>query len=124
MPLRKIPLGLSEGGIEEEVTNSNGTAIKFTSGLMICYFSVNNGPGSNWGTYGSLYRLIVSWTYPVSFVGVPSIFADGGVIGSGNSWVAIGARTSTNVSLRLLDVVDRVSADDLNYSAMAIGRWK
>jgi len=37
MSIQKIPLGASEGGIAEEVTNANGTAVKFENGLMICF---------------------------------------------------------------------------------------
>jgi len=41
MTLTRIPFGMSEYGIIEEVTNANGTAVNFENGLMICFGQSN-----------------------------------------------------------------------------------
>jgi len=62
-------------GIVETITNSNGTAIKFDNGTMICRWSNTNTSTANSG-YGYLFAAPgVLWTYPAAFISTPTVIA-------------------------------------------------
>ena len=54
--------------IEDIVTNTNGTAIKYQNGIMVAYKNFASGTLTTDGTYG-----VTSWTYPVAFVENPCV---------------------------------------------------
>ncbi|MGB7595252.1 MAG: hypothetical protein WBL80_06780, partial [Erysipelotrichaceae bacterium] len=105
--------------IVESGSNANGSYIKFSDGVMICYspnFAVthNGGAVAGW-TYISPATV---WTFPVAFYATPNI-----VVASSN--YAMGLWTSastTSVSMRsvAMDSTGRSSG----LTGIAVGRWK
>ena len=53
--------------IADIVTNSNGTAIKYGNGIMVCFKTFGSGDLTTDSTYGA-----TQWNFPVSFVDTPT----------------------------------------------------
>ena len=109
--------------IADIVTNSNGTAIKFGNGLMLCYKTFTNGEILTDPTYG-----VKQWTFPVPFVDVPSAFACN-TRGQDNYTfytARVNSLTETNVQFMWSTITNQVAANTrLNVCPhYAIGRWK
>ena len=104
------------------VRNSNGTAIKFANGMMICTIDTLIG------TYNDASKTyIASWTFPVAFVKTP-IYC-GGTVFAGNSKAysvtAVGlSNTSVYIHTKCLGANGTVETCDRSANCIAIGRWK
>jgi len=120
MSIQKIPLGASEGGIAEEVTNANGTAVKFESGLMICKHELSV-PAIT-ASFGTLFRSssAATWTFPQVFVGdSPSV--SGNDKNSSQVW---GGFSSNLTSATATGVFIQSLSGSRTFVLTAIGRWK
>ena len=127
MSIQKIPLGASEGGIAEEVTNANGTAVKFENGLMICFGEVETtqaitvARGSLFIRYGSTI------TFPEEFNSAPEVFvnyrSNSGSIDDREFW-ATGATPTTTTCPTCLWSPTSVGSATHVVSWNAVGRWK
>ena len=117
------PIG-QVGETPEIITNANGTAYKFDSGLMICTKEISGSlSGGDWSTWGSLYTTQINCgNFAEEFISVPSLsitsvlddytFMVGGIVGltkSGVSKIALVRATTTGA---------------YSLSVIAIGRWK
>lgn len=74
------------GDDTEIITNSNGTAIKYSNGYMICFLGTTISNLDTLIAYGSLYQQIWRWDYPVKFFENPFVTCGQFVIGTGASW--------------------------------------
>ena len=108
-------------------TNNNGTAIKFSNGIMICLgkISMQMGASSTWSQIGQVYGkdLTGTWNFPVAF---KSIFAlVGGVDGSDTAVWEAGV-TKTLTAITKIKVRYHVAIDyyGLKFEYIAIGTWK
>lgn len=107
---------------DEIVKNSNGTAIKFANGMMICTIDTLIG------TYNDASKTyIASWTFPVAFVETP-IYC-GGTVFAGNSKAysvtAVGlSNTSVYIHTKCLGANGTVETCDRSANCIAIGRYK
>lgn len=114
-------IGLMTGGaIIERGSNSNGNYTKYADGTMECWIylgDVSFAVGSS---------ITLSWSYPVSFVGIPFVSA-GGAMRAASAIVAgswqVYATSATGTSIRLNPFSSTVdNARDTMYFAK--GRWK
>jgi hypothetical protein len=125
---QKIALGMTEGGIVEEVTNSNGTAVKFDTGLMVCYHTLTL-------TYNAVSNLKTTWTFPHAFLNDDVVIDP-----SFNGSLSAGSVTTTMLGAHFGNVLSSTQAEifqnrvngQTNFSSgntcgsdvIAIGRWK
>ena len=119
---------LQKGSIIETITNSNGTAIKFADGTMICRKTISFKNVAITQKVGELYQSsalnLGNWAQ--SFIETPDAFAC--VNGGWASWIyqytsfsTTGAGTAT-----LSRPTSAAASTDANYriGVFAIGRWK
>lgn len=104
------------------VRNSNGTAIKFANGMMICTIDTLIGIYND-----AMKTYVAGWTFPVAFVETP-IYC-GGTVFAGNSKAysvtAVGlSNTSVNIHTKCLGTNGTVETCDRSANCIAIGRWK
>lgn len=104
-------------------TNTNGTAIKFGNGIMICFKTFASGDITTGGTYGD-----TQWTFPVSFVDIPTFVAMP-TRGSGDYGMylpKINALSTTSAQCIWLNMNNTIATNkSLFYSChYAIGRWQ
>lgn len=113
--------------IEEFGLNTNGTFIRFTNGLQLCYIAIQPTDQAISGAYGSLFQGTRAWTFPASFLtgSLPTAQCSEFKWGTGAGWGAIsGASTPTGTTLRGFDVSTRATGTVCYISAFAIGKWK
>lgn len=105
--------------------NENGYYFKFPNGMLVCcqYLTITDLAFTK--EYGALFynNQTYTWTYPVTFVGKPSIsintFLRGGMGGA-----AINGKIYTGqVSFFVYSLINYTFADG-GVSMLAIGRWK
>ena len=108
-------------------TNNNGTAIKFSNGIMICLgkISAQMGASNTWAKLDNVYgkEITGTWNFPVAF---KSIFAlVGGVDGSDTAVWEAGV-TKTLTAITKIKVRYHVAIDyyGLKFEYIAIGTWK
>lgn len=117
----------SIGNIISVTTNDNGTAIKFSNGIMICLgkISANMGASSAWTQIGQVYgnEITGTWNFPVAF---KSIFAlVGGVDGSDTAvWEAGVVKTLTAITKIKVRYHTAINYYGLKFEYIAIGTWK
>lgn len=122
---QKIALGMTEGGIVEEVTNANGTAVKFDTGLMICTHELTISRINT-------SELRSAWTFPQVFNSAPdgwctitSLSATPAFSQLSTSRIDTFTTTDCNVRLyRLAGTANFTSGDTATFKVFAIGRWK
>lgn len=111
----------------ETITNSNGTAIKFPDGTMICSGTVYTGTIENsaWNDWGSLKSIDkdLSIDFPVKFISKPNITATNSVIGN-NYWIVRCLATESQITSLSMSRGSNPSTSDYGFSYTAIGRWK
>lgn len=114
-------------GTPEIITNANGTAYKFPSGLMICTktLATTLNSSADWTAWGSLYIATITggnWAEP--FISKPNVSATND---SEDSLYFIGDLKNPTengfTSVRILRV-NAPSAIACSVSVIAIGRWK
>lgn len=104
----------------EVVTNSNGTAVKFADGTMICYgkLSLSNVEFASAGAiYYSAYQTI---TFPASFVG--NVSTNISAMTGNLAWIGNIASTTSKCTYVVLHSTDVKRG--VNIEWQAIGRWK
>lgn len=114
----------------EVVSNSNGTALKFANGIMICYQKFA-ATVSAWSAWGGVYAGVISPqppSFPVPFTSTPAI-TYGIETGGMNGWVATRgeAGNATATAPGPIQIVRGSSASgtaSYSVSTIAIGRWK
>lgn len=117
----------SIGNIISVTTNDNGTAIKFSNGIMICLGKISTimGASSTWIQIGQVYGkdLTGPWEFPVAF---KSIFAlVGGVDGSDTAvWEAGVVKTLTAITKIKVRYPTAINYYGLKFEYIAIGTWK
>lgn len=104
------------------VRNSNGTAIKFANGMMICTIDTLTGTYNN-----DSKTYVAGWTFPVAFAETPMYC--GGTVLAGNSKAysvtAIGlSNTSVSIHTKCLGVNGTAETCDRSANCIAIGCWK
>lgn len=117
---------LDWGSIESVVTNSNGTAIKYSDGNLICY-GHRLLSGISFDAIGSLYRHIAynPFNFPVAFISEPVVtFSTHHTADYSFCWVY--AAMANTTSITRMDLLRPLSATSVNtyISYQAIGRWK
>ena len=107
----------------EVVTNSNGTAVKFADGTMICTLNIAVTDQAIDTKYGdiSLYYKTRDWTFPVAFTERPSVVCSMFKWGTSGSWGGVYSINS-NASATLIgyDFYSRAAGTTVNISAIAI----
>ena len=107
----------------ENITNSNGTAIKYLDGTMICYGSFNvNKP---WDTWGSMYAIDATdvATFAQEFYSAPNV----SVTSQNTStacWIATIYADTSKISKITYVRPTSASQSSMGFSYIAIGRWK
>lgn len=118
-------LGVGAGNIVEEGSNSNGSWVKFETGLMICTLNILVFDQAISTPYFSIFQGSRQWVFPQEFVGSPTVNCSSFRWGTSASWGTI-ASIPTNVSvfLRGMDFGSRAAGTQTLVQATAIGRWK
>ena len=109
--------------IADIVTNSNGTAIKYGNGIMVCFKTFASGELTTGAPYGDTL-----WTFPVSFIDTPT-FLSMPTRGSGDYGMYIPKIhniNATSAQCIWLNINNTVASGVSLYvsSHYAIGRWK
>lgn len=111
--------------IVEYGSNSNGEYIKFGNGVLVQW---QQGSRTDWAinnVYGSLYQGAVTVTFPIAFVGIPTVIPGRAQWGTSASWGTLGATPgTTSFNFRAIDISTRASGTAVYFSWLAIGRWK
>ena len=108
----------------EIVENSNGTAIKFPNGTMICYGSANGTStlSDYWGQFKRTDENL-KLTFPVEFREIPQ-----SVQLTGDSYSSIICTLIKNITTTQLTFFclkpNSVSSTDYGIKWLAIGKWK
>lgn len=109
--------------VADVVTNSNGTAIKFENGIMICFKTFASGAITTGSTYGD-----TQWNFPVSFVETPTFLAmpTRGSSDYGMYLPKINAISNTYAQCIWLNINNTIATNkSLFFSGhFAIGRWQ
>lgn len=113
--------------LPETITNSNGTAVKFPDGTMICYLNIRVTDQEINTRYGNipLYFGRRTWTFPQEFIN-DNVSVTCGTFrwSTGGSWGSTSKPNKTNVTLFGYDLYTRPADEPCDISATAIGRWK
>lgn len=117
----------SIGNIISVTTNDNGTAIKFSNGIMICLgkISVSMGASSTWDKLDNVYgkELTGTWNFPVAFKSIYALV--GGVDGSDTAvWEAGVTKTLTAITGIKVRYNTAPNYYGLKFEYIAIGTWK
>lgn len=117
-----IPVAGSD--IYDMGSNTNGSWIKFTNGIMICwqYVSVTNQAINT--AYGNHYQGTRTMTYPQEFISIPSVACGAFQWGTSASWGTVSNITETNCNLRGIDLYSRATGTATRISYVAIGFWQ
>ena len=105
----------------EQGTNANGRYRKWNSGIAECW--IRTTQSLSFTAYGSLYVSNWNWDFPITFTDNPTVVCSEYKWGTGASWGLIGGATTTQATLRGMDVAARASGTTY-ISAYAIGYWK
>jgi hypothetical protein len=118
-----IPNTLASGAIIERGSNTNGEYIKFADGTLICKNILNGSEQAIQDLYGSIFVGIRSWIYPYTFVDVPYRSLN---ISYNNQapWCEASVSTNTIAYFYIYDIAARGSGIYMDFSYLAIGRWK
>lgn len=136
-PMNDINLNKIEAGIFDTelqlsafpVSGAVGSTswVKFADGTMIQYLKTSSTTLTISTVYGSLFIGSVTWTFDAThpFYAPPVVTCSEYKWGTSSSWGSIaGSPSTTEVSLRGLDVLSRETGTNVTIAAMAIGRWK
>lgn len=114
-----------QGAIVESGTNSNGSYIRFESGVQICWSVVVTM------NYASGFTITGTWTFPAAFNVAPAVFhtPTGGVEElATTSRDTIGIRTNsigtTSAALELFSNNSFTTGDSMDTYGQAYGFWK
>lgn len=111
--------------IVEESENVNGYYRKWNSGLLEQWVTEKKITAAINNKYGSLYQGLFSWIFPISFFEKPEIvLCSKSQYGTGASWGTVFSWSKSSADIRAFDIVSRVSANDMVFTAYAKGRWK
>lgn len=113
--------------IETITTNSNGTAIKYQNGIMVCYKVYASGTLTTDATYG-----ITTWTYPVAFIEDPCVQVNSTRESNGYSLLIPRLNNISSVSYQTTwtkitssSTTPGITSTTLNTVCYyAIGKWK
>ena len=109
--------GVPTGGVIESGTGY----VKYADGTMICHARVDTGT-LNYTADGSVFRCPnQTWTYPVTFVGIPTVSACPSSLASWYLWAGCGTPSTTSIPYFLFAGI----AGSLSsvVSLTAVGRW-
>ncbi len=112
--------------IVESGTNTNGTYIKYASGIMICAKKIT-GEVKITSSWGSLYDTgnnpLDLGDWPVPFIDVPMVSAT--FYGANGQWIEGFQTTPTKDTAGAISVVSATSKTaNAYYDIIGIGRWK
>ena len=124
MPLLKTILNKIKNMEIERIENSNGTAIKYPDGRLICTLNITVTDQAISNAYGNVFTGIRDWTYPVPFVEKPAVACGMFKYGTSASWGGVSGIGNISASLIGYDFYSRSSGTSVHISAIAIGRWK
>ncbi|HBO2187037.1 TPA: hypothetical protein L4G86_002088 [Pseudomonas aeruginosa] len=116
--------GVPTGAVIDRGSNANGEYVRFADGTQICTMSINVTDQAIDSAYGSLFQGARTWSFPVSFSGVPAVSVGLFRWGSAASWGSVATLPSTtSATLRGFDIAARPAGTSTAISATAIGRW-
>ena len=118
-----IPNTLSSGAVIERGSNANGEYVKFADGTLICKNILNGSEQAIQGPYGGIFVGTRSWIYPYAFVDVPYRSLNIMYVNQA-PWCEPSASTNTIAYFYIYDVAARGSGIYMDFSYLAIGRWK
>lgn len=108
--------------VTKKIKNSNGTAVLFDDGTMICYGNVYS-TNISWSTWGSIYSSTMSYTFPLGFVTFPVVICSvAGGVGTGNGWTGRPSHTTTGGTVEIYRSTTYGNTMSIDY--IAIGNWK
>jgi hypothetical protein len=116
--------GVPTGAVIEKGANANGYYTKFADGTLICYCFISTNRTATTAT-GALFRSSpLTWTFPVSFLGNPTVSLTGGRGADDGktfflSQITINGTAITFVLLTPVAIADQATQE----SYIAIGRW-
>jgi hypothetical protein len=106
----------------ETIVNSNGTAIKYSDGTMICHNRLATIQTANSATGSLFYSSGLSITFPATFISVPSISVGCYDALIGFSWAVISGTPTTTGYISVIMAATTGSNSKPSY--IAVGRWK
>lgn len=111
--------GVPTGAIIERGSNANGEYVRYADGTQICW--VRNLPLDITTAAGSLFRGLVTWTFPAAFVSSFPVFASSNSGSNHSEWGGNATGASfTSTALRAMGVASRTGS---TVDGFAIGRW-
>lgn len=111
-------------GLLDSGSNSNGSWIKFSNGIMICWHYWTKSLAIQ-NSYGNFYICdMQSWTYPQPFKSQPTCVFGQARWATGASYPIVASTYSTYVDYWAADSVKRTTYGTTKFSAMVIGKWK
>ena len=105
------------------ISNSNGTALKFADGTMICMGKAT--VSSNFVQWDTMYSCDLSnvANFPVAFIDVPVLNVNVGGGSAQNCWIARCSATKTKIEGTTI-VRPNGNNGNIVLNYIAIGRWK
>lgn len=115
-----LPIGI------ESISGTNGTALKFPDGTLICYGRRVLETVAITNQWGSVFasNSVAGFTYPVPFTDIPVLTMSGNSQNM-NFWImeiGTGSNTETPVIQLLRGTSSTINNGTINY--IAVGRWK
>ena len=114
---------LSIEAIAETGSSAQGDWIKFTNGIMVCWYRASSTSAAINTAYGNLYIGSKELTFPQEFSDIPTVLPGEYHWGTSGSWCNISGITTTKVTLRGYDNVSRATGTATYLSYLAIGPY-
>lgn len=104
----------------QRIENSNGTAIKFVDGTMIC---TTLNPGNGHAEANKVWY--DRWDYPVPFIDVPVVTGNvGGGVSKGYTVLLESHKEYCGIQILCINPSGAIEVPDRSCRCIAIGRWK
>jgi hypothetical protein len=104
----------------EQISNANGTALRFEDGTQICYHMFNSSGGPITASGVLFISADDTWTFPAPFVSAANLSVRGNG-GFSSRWVSFGSPSATSMTVRQHQATSGAAVASLRV--MAIGSW-
>lgn len=104
----------------EQISNANGTALRFEDGTQICYHAFNSSGGTTTASDVLFISADDTWTFPAPFSTTYNLTLRGNG-GFSTRWLSFGMPSTSSVAVRQHQATSGAAVTSLRV--MAIGSW-
>lgn len=102
-----------------------GYSLRFPNGVQICWVATSITTLAIENSYGpTLYSGTIDWVFQQAFKTAPAVSCSQLRHGSSASWPVVHYVTTSQATIRAIDVMKREAGTSSAFSAIAVGQWK